>query len=407
MWLTLLLDDDQLICEIRNQALEDETIVNMNDDTLLLFINKLVYAREKDGLNEVDFDRVYDLSRQVFYRIRGLGVLENYIEDESINEIMVNDIDQIFVERAGKLESLSIKIESREEYLRIINKIVNKSGREVNLSNPIVDARLDDGSRVNIVLSPIALNQAALTIRKFPKKTMDMDFLLGNGTVNQELMNFLSLLVRSKYNLLISGGTSSGKTSFLNALSEYIGENERIITIEDSRELQLINKKNLVSMETRNANNSSKGQIGMDDLIKTSLRMRPDRIIVGEVRGKEALEMLECLNTGHAGSMASGHANSSLDMVSRLETMVLKAGENIPLEAVKRMIASSIEYIIHLSRISKNKRRLVEISELYYQDGDICLNKIFTYVPKKDQCVRTTNKIRNLGKMMLYESLEQ
>ena len=403
----MLVDDDQLICEIRNQALEDEAIVNMNDDTLLLYINKLVYAREKDGLEEVDFDRIYDLSRQVFYRIRGLGVLENYIEDDMINEIMVNDIDEIFVEKAGRLEKLPIKIESREEYLRIINKIVNKSGREVNLSNPIVDARLDDGSRVNIVLSPIALNQAALTIRKFPKKTMDMNFLLGNGTINQELADFLSLLVRSKHNLLISGGTSSGKTSFLNALSEYIGEDERIITIEDSRELQLINKKNLVSMETRNANNSLKGQIGMDDLIKTSLRMRPDRIIVGEVRGKEALEMLECLNTGHAGSMASGHANSSSDMVSRLETMVLKAGENIPLEAIKRMLASSVDYIIHLSRISEKKRRLVEISELYYQDGEIGLNKIFVYDPRKDQCVRTTNKIMNLGKMMLYESLDQ
>lgn len=392
-------EDKQIIIEVKKIVLKDASIINMTDEKLKLFINKLCMDYLKDRGTDYSFDKVVGYSRQIFYGIRGYGFLEDLLSNPQISEIMVNDIDNIFVEEKGVIRKLGFKIESIEEYYRIINKIVSKSGREVNLANPIVDARLEDGSRVNIVLPPIAMSQPALTIRKFPQKVINMDYLIKSKTISKEAALFLKTLVQARYNILISGGTSSGKTTFLNALSEYISSDERIVTIEDSRELSLIGKTNLVSLETRNSNNSNKGKIDLKDLIKASLRMRPDRIIVGEVRSDEAIDMLQAYNTGHDGALTTAHANSCKDMISRLETMVLRSGENIPLEAVKRMIASAINIVIQLSRVEQGKRRLIEISELGFFNNSIQINPLYLYDEKEDKIYMTDNKLLNVYKL--------
>lgn len=392
-------EDKQIIIEVKKIVLKDASIINMTDEKLKLFINKLCMDYLKDRGTDYSFDKVVGYSRQIFYGIRGYGFLEDLLSNPQISEIMVNDIDNIFVEEKGVIRKLGFKIESIEEYYRIINKIVSKSGREVNLANPIVDARLEDGSRVNIVLPPIAMSQPALTIRKFPQKVINMDYLIKSKTISKEAALFLKTLVQARYNILISGGTSSGKTTFLNALSEYISSDERIVTIEDSRELSLIGKTNLVSLETRNSNNSNKGKIDLKDLIKASLRMRPDRIIVGEVRSDEAIDMLQAYNTGHDGALTTAHANSCKDMISRLEAMVLRSGENIPLEAVKRMIASAINIVIQLSRVEQGKRRLIEISELGFFNNSIQINPLYLYDEKEDKIYMTDNKLLNVYKL--------
>lgn len=392
-------EDKQIIIEVKKIVLKDASIINMTDEKLKLFINKLCMDYLKNRGTEYSFDKIVGYSRQIFYGIRGYGFLEDLLSNPQISEIMVNDIDNIFVEEKGVIRKLGFKIESIEEYYRIINKIVSKSGREVNLANPIVDARLEDGSRVNIVLPPIAMSQPALTIRKFPQKVINMDYLIKSKTISKEAALFLKTLVQARYNILISGGTSSGKTTFLNALSEYISSDERIVTIEDSRELSLIGKTNLVSLETRNSNNSNKGKIDLKDLIKASLRMRPDRIIVGEVRSDEAIDMLQAYNTGHDGALTTAHANSCKDMISRLEAMVLRSGENIPLEAVKRMIASAINIVIQLSRVEQGKRRLIEISELGFFNNSIQINPLYLYDEKEDKIYRTDNKLLNVYKL--------
>ncbi len=396
----LSIDKEKLIFDLKSLVLKEPSIMTMTDEKLKLFINKTCMEYFKSGGLNSSFDQVISISEQVYYRIRGYGFLENFLSNPKITEIMINDLDSIFIEEDGKIKQLTYKIESLDEYYRIINKIVSKSGREVNLSNPIVDARLEDGSRVNVVLPPIAKNQPALTIRKFPEKIIDMDYLIKSKTLTRQAADFLKTLVKSRYNIMISGGTASGKTTFLNALSEYIDGDERLVTIEDSRELRLIGKPNLVSLETRNPNNSNRGQVELKDLIKTSLRMRPDRIIVGEVRADEAIDMLTAYNTGHDGAFTTAHANSCEDMISRLETMVLRSGENIPLEAVKRMIASAINIVIQLSRIDGNKRRLVEISELYFKDDSIMINPLYLYNQKEDLIYRTDNEMINVHKLI-------
>ncbi len=384
-------------------VLKEASIVEMSDDKLELFITRICMEMAKTESLDLGFDQIVGYSKQVFYGIRGYGLLENLLLNPTINEIMVNDIDHIFIEEKGIIKQLKSKIESVEEYYRIINKIVSQSGREVNLANPIVDARLEEnGARVNVVLPPIAKDQPVLTIRKFPEKHIDMEYLTACGTISKQAADFLKSLVQAKYNIMIGGGTSSGKTTFLNALSEFIGQDERIITIEDSRELQLIGKSNLISLETRNSNTSNRGAIGIKDLIKTSLRMRPDRIIVGEVRADEAVDMLMALNTGHDGGLTTAHANSCKDMISRLETMVLRAGDNIPLEAVKRMIASSINIVIQLSKLASNKRKLVEISELSFVDDRILINQLYLYNKKEDKLMPTGNKL--IRREKLHES---
>ena len=362
-------------------------------------LERLDFSREltdEEVLNEIE-ERVLNLNTEeylsitekknlcieIFNSVRRLGVLQQLIDDESISEIMVNGPDNIFIERDGHIQKFDGKIASEEELEDIIQQIVAKVNRTVNEAEPIVDARLQDGSRVNVVLPPVALGGAVVTIRKFPKVPMTMKRLLEYETLSKEAADFIRILVETGCNIIVSGGTSSGKTSFLNALADYIPREERVIIIEDSAELQLFGIPNLVQMETRNANVEGRGEIGIGDLIKSSLRMRPDRILVGEVRdGKAAIMLLNAFNTGHYGE-STIHANSAEDTISRLETLVL-TGANIPLDAAKRQIVSAIDYIVYLGRLKDGRRKVLEISEIYKDDkGDIALNQIFEYEADK------------------------
>lgn len=362
-------------------------------------LERLDFSRElsdEEVLNEIE-ERVLNLNTEeylsitekknlcieIFNSVRRLGVLQQLIDDESISEIMVNGPDNIFIERDGHIQKFDGKIASEEELEDIIQQIVAKVNRTVNEAEPIVDARLQDGSRVNVVLPPVALGGAVVTIRKFPKVPMTMKRLLEYETLSKEAADFIKILVEAGCNIIVSGGTSSGKTSFLNALADYIPREERVIIIEDSAELQLFGIPNLVQMETRNANVEGRGEIGIGDLIKSSLRMRPDRILVGEVRdGKAAIMLLNAFNTGHYGE-STIHANSAEDTISRLETLVL-TGANIPLDAAKRQIVSAIDYIVYLGRLKDGRRKVLEISEVYKDDeGNIALNKIFEYEADK------------------------
>lgn len=332
------------------------------------------------------------------------------MSDDDITEVMINGPENIFIEKSGKLIRLKEHFESERRLEDVIQRIVGMAGREVNQANPIVDTRLPDGSRVNVVLPPIALCGPTVTIRKFSKTPMTIDMLIRYGSITREIAEKLELLVRAKFNIFISGGTGSGKTTFLNALSNYIPKDERIITIEDSAELQITGIDNLVSMETRNANSSGAGEINIRDLIKSSLRMRPERIVVGEVRGGEALDMLQAMNTGHDGSLSTGHANSTKDMLSRLETMVLQGAEGLPLEAIRQQIASAIDIIIHLSRLRDKSRKTMEITEVVgYRNGEILLNPLYQFVEDADTSIqhvsghlqRTGNKLQNDFKLKL------
>lgn len=306
----------------------------------------------------------------VYEAIRGLGVLGQIISDPDITEVMINGFEDIFVERAGRLQKLENHFESHQELETIITKFVSQSGRAVNESEPIVDTHLEDGSRVNVVMPPVALNGPIVTIRRFPKEAMTVQKLIRYGSITPEVAEVLELLVRSRYNIFVSGGTGSGKTTFLNALSNFIPRDERIITIEDSAELQIRNVDNLVRLETRNAGPDGSGAITIKDLIKSALRMRPDRIVVGEVRGAEALDMLQAMNTGHDGSLSTGHANSTHDMLSRLETMVLQGAAGLPLEAIRQQIGSAVDVIIHLSRLRDKSRKTMEIVEILGYDPE-------------------------------------
>ena len=321
-----------------------------------------------------------ELVKQIYHSFRGLDVLQPLIDDKTITEIMINSAEEIFIERDGQVSQVPVQFESQERLEDIIQLIVGKVNRVVNEFSPIVDARLLDGSRVNVVLPPITLKGPTMTIRKFPEKPMSVDDLIRKGSLTRQAADFLKDLVVAKYNIFIGGGTGSGKTTFLNALSNYIPEDERIITIEDSAELQIKNVKNLVSMETRNANTEGKGEVSIRQLIKTSLRMRPNRIIVGEVRGAEALDMLQAMNTGHDGSLSTGHANSTEDMLSRLETMVL-SGAHLPVEVIRKQICSAIDIMIHLTRLRDKSRRVTEISEIVgMKNGEIQLNRLYEFV---------------------------
>lgn len=319
------------------------------------------------------------LRKELFDSLRRLDILQIFVEDSTVTEIMINGTDAIFIEREGRLLKLDVGFESVEKLQDVIQQIVAGCNRMVNEASPIVDARLSNGARVNIVMNPVALNGPIVTIRRFPDRPITMEKLLANGSVTHEAADFLKLLVQAKYNIFISGGTGSGKTTFLNVLSQFICEEERVITIEDSAELQLQGLPNLVRLETRNSNVEGCREITIRELIRTSLRMRPNRIIVGEVRGAEAVDMMQCLNTGHDGSMSTGHANSATDMLLRLENMILM-GMEIPLAAIKRQIASGIDVIVHLGRLRDKSRRVLEIVEVTgYQDGEICLNPLYEF----------------------------
>ena len=351
------------------RELEDEEILWKIDEVLEM-------AGRRDRLSVAARSR---LRQRLFDSLRRLDLLQELLEDPDITEIMVNGRAHIFLERGGRTERWPGEFSSQGRLEDVIQQIVSRVNRVVNTSSPIVDARLADGSRVNVVLPPIAPDGPILTIRKFPKEPVTMEQLIAWESISPEAAEFLSLLVGAGYNLFIAGGTGSGKTTFLNALSAYIPSNERVITIEDSLELQILGIPNLVRMETRNAGADGTGAVTIRDLIRTALRMRPDRIIVGEVRGAEALDMLQAFNTGHDGSLSTAHANSPVDLLSRLETMVLMAGE-LPLAAIRQQIASSVEILVHLGRLRGGKRKVLEIVEvLGYEEGEIRTQTLFSY----------------------------
>lgn len=347
------------------------------------------------------------LRRELFYAIRKLDVLQDLVDDPHITEIMINGPEHIFVEEEGRLHRSELRFESREQLQNVIQHIVADCNRVVNEASPIVDARLRSGARVNVVLDPVALNGPIVTIRRFPDKPILMEDLITYGSISDEVCEWLRKLVQAKYNIMISGGTGSGKTTFLNALSCYIPTEERIITIEDNAELQILGLPNLVRMEKRNANVEGCSEISIRDLIKTSLRMRPDRIIVGEVRGGEAFDMMQCMNTGHDGSMSTGHANSSEDMLSRLENMILM-GMEIPLTAIKQQIASGVDIIIHLGRLRDKSRKVLEITEvLGFENGRIALKPLYQFMETgEDAEGRVLGSLEKKGELSYVEKLQ-
>ncbi len=336
-------------------------------------LTNLIYEilREVSEKEYLSLDCMSDLGRELFNAFRKLDLLQEFLEDDEVTEIMINGTQAIFYEKRGRLYRSEKRFLSKDKLEDVIQQIVAESNRLVNEASPIVDARLQDGSRVNVVLAPVAIDGPIVTIRKFSKEGITLEKLISWNSIDRRTANYLISLVVAGYNIFISGGTGSGKTTFLNALSEYIPKTERIITIEDNAELQIRGVENLVRLEARNANVEGTGAITIRDLIKTALRMRPDRIIVGEVRSDEAIDMLQALNTGHDGSLSTGHANSPKDMFSRLETMVLM-GMDLPLPAIQRQIASGLDIIVHLGRLRDKSRKLLEVVEvLGYEEGEI------------------------------------
>ena len=351
------------------RELTDEEVENQIDEVLL----------QEAQLSTWMVDQRRRLRKELFDSLRRLDILQIFVEDPSITEIMINGKDHIFIEQDGRLQELDMCFESMDKLKDVIQQIVAGCNRVVNETSPIVDARLENGARVNIVMSPVALNGPIVTIRRFPDKPVTMEELLLREAISRDAAQFLKALVKAGYNIFISGGTGSGKTTFLNVLSGYIPKDERVITIEDSAELQLQDIRNLVRLETRNGNGEGCQEITIRDLIRTSLRMRPDRIIVGEVRGAEAIDLLQCLNTGHDGSMSTGHANSAADMLARLENMVLM-GMDIPLKAIRQQIASGLDIIVHLGRLRDKTRKILEIIEIVsYENDEILLNPLFHF----------------------------
>ena len=407
------------VTQLKKEVQEAGRLWEYNPEELEVLVNELIDKRiiwAKS--NNTDIYRFYQnmsfkdkgvLRYTVTESVGGLGILGKIITDTDITEVMINGYNRIFVEKSGKLMQLDEHFESDEDLIRIVQKFVSEMDRTIDAGNPIVDARLEDGSRVHVVFPPVALSGPTVTIRRFPKNPMTMEKLLGYGAITPEAVDFLRKLVVSRHNIFIAGGTGSGKTTFLNALSNFIPQWERVITIEDSAELQIRNVPNLVSLETRKANSKEANEITIRDLIKASLRMRPDRIIVGEVRGEEALDMLQAMNTGHDGSLSTGHANSPEGMLSRLETMVLTGSADLPLDAIRMQISSAVDYIVHLSRLRDFSRKVMSITEVTgYENGRIILNPIYEFKEEKNgdirkvtgALVRTGNKIVNHDKLL-------
>ncbi len=349
----------------------------LTDDEIGDVIDQVII--EQSRIDYMSAELKLKLRQELFNAIRRLDLLQELIDDKAVTEIMVNGEDAVYYEKDGQIFMWDRHFESREKLEDVIQQIVSRSNRQVNESVPIVDARLTDGSRVNVVLDPIALNGPILTIRKFPEEAIEMEDMIRWGSISREAADYMKILVQAGYNIFISGATSTGKTTFLNVLADYIPKHERVITIEDSAELQLHDIENLVRLEVRQADSEGVSRVTLRDLIKTSLRMRPDRIIVGEVRGPEALDMIQSMNTGHDGSLSTGHANSPEDMLSRLETMILM-GTDMPLRAIQKQIASSIDIIVQLGRLRDRSRRVVEITELLdCRNGEYVLNPLFCF----------------------------
>lgn len=364
--------------ELHRRVLQEIDLTEeITDEDLVEIIYRVLdtYSEEE----YVSLKEKTELGKELFNAFRKLDILQEFLEDETITEVMINGTQNIFFERDGKIIQSDKRFGSRKKLEDVIQQMVAETNRMVNESVPIVDTRLSDGSRVNVVLYPTALNGPIVTIRKFAKEVITLERLRMWGAVNQEIISFLKILVSSKYNIFISGGTGSGKTTFLNALSQYIPKDERVITIEDSAELKLQGIPNLVSLEARNANMEGEGEISIRALIRTALRMRPDRIIVGEVRGKEAIDMLQAMNTGHDGSLSTGHANSPGDMISRLETMILM-GMELPLSAIQRQIASGIDILVHLGRLRDKSRKVLSVEEITgCENGSVIRNVLYRF----------------------------
>ena len=372
------------------------TMRNVSDAQLYELIDAQIEAAEEQ--NYLPVSRKMAIRGRLFDAFRRLDVLQELLDREDITEIMINGSKEIFIERSGKFERWDKNFNSQEQLEDMIKQIVSKVNRVVNISSPIADARLSDGSRVHVVLPPVALNGPTVTIRKFPEP-LSMDRLIGYGAITKEAAMFLQKLVKAGYNIFISGGTNSGKTTFLNALSAYIPGEERVITIEDSAELQLQHIDNLVRMETRNANAQGEGAVTIADLIKASLRMNPDRIVVGEIRGAEALDMLQAMNTGHDGSLSTGHGNSPRDMLSRIETMVL-SGAQLPLGAIRGQIAGALDIMVHLGRLRDRSRKVLAISEVgEYESEKIELRNLFEF---RDGALRKVGELANTAKLEAY-----
>lgn len=376
----------------------------ISDERLGQIIDEKI--RQKQDI-QLALEERESIHREIFAAICGLDVLQELLEDDSITEIMVNGTQDIFLERCGRLERCSKHFENKARLSDVAQRIAAVSNRLVNESVPILDTHLEDGSRVSIVLPPVALNGPVITIRKFYDTPLTIERLTGMGAITKEAAQFLEKAVRAGYNIFISGGTGCGKTTFLNALSNFIPKDERIITIEDSAELQIKNAANLVRLEARNANVEGKNEVTIRDLLKASLRMRPDRIIVGEIRGAEAIDMLQAMNTGHDGSLSTGHSNSAKDMISRLETMVLM-GMDMPSAAVKQQIASAIDLIVHLGRMRDKSRKVLQIAEvLNLQNGEIPLRTIYEFEEQgkgedgkvEGKLVRRAETLENNAKM--------
>lgn len=362
--------------EIRRRILESLTFERqMPDEELAELIDEEILNFSGGGLR---LQERLLLQKELFDSFRRLDILQDLVDDPEITEIMVNGPEEIFVESKGRIRRWEKRFESKEQLLDLIQQIVSSVNRIVNTSSPIADARLADGSRVHVVLEPVALDGPILTIRKFPEP-VTMERLLRYGSISEEAAVFLQKLVEARYNIFVSGGTGAGKTTFLNALSEFIPSGERVITIEDSAELRLRHIENLVRLETREANAEGQGAIGIGMLIRAALRMRPDRILIGEVRGKEALDLLQAMNTGHDGSFSTGHANSPRDMLARLETMVLMAAE-LPLPAIRSQIASAVDIMVHVARLRDKSRKVTAIEEVdRYENGEIILNSLYRF----------------------------
>lgn len=384
-----------------------DLICDISDTQLLELIEEELQMMSQTGY--LPLKRKFELFKEVYNSLRRLDILQDLLEDTSITEIMINGYENVFIEIDGKLRRCNKSFSSEEKLYQVIQQIVAGANRIVNETNPIVDARLPDGSRVNVMLPPVSLNGAAMTIRKFAREPMTMEWLREKGAFSSSTERFLEVLVKARYNIFISGGTGSGKTTLLNGMSNCIPKEERIITIEDSAELRLNGIENLVRLEMRNANIAGENQITIAQLIKAALRSRPDRIIVGEVRGEEALSMLNAMNTGHDGSISTGHANSPGDMLRRLETMVLM-GVDMPVSAIRGQIASAIDIVIHLGRVRDGSRKLIEIDEILgISDGQVRMEKLFLYDQEKGSCIvgelHNTKKLKEYGHYETYKKL--
>ncbi|HCS15106.1 MAG TPA: pilus assembly protein [Lachnospiraceae bacterium] len=394
--------------EIQEELLRElEQGVSFSDEQMQDEIEIRVLKRGQ--MEYLTIEEKMELVKKIFNSVRRLDVLQELLEDQDITEIMINGPDHIFIEKGGRLLDSGKKFPSQAKLEDVIQQIVSKVNRVVNEASPIVDVRLLDGSRVNVVLPPVALDGPVMTIRRFPENPFDMDKLLELGSITKEAAVFLRTLVEARYNIFISGGTGSGKTTFLNALSNYIPSTERIVTIEDSAELQIQNIANLVRLETRNANLEGKNEITVRDLVRSALRQRPDRIIIGEIRDAAVIELLSAMNTGHDGSISTGHANSPVDMLRRLETLVL-TGMDIPLQAVRSQIASAIEIVVQLGRLRDKSRKVLEIDEVCgIEDGEIVLRPLYKFQETKGSSkehvkghlVATDHRLANRDKLIM------